>query len=137
MDRTGEGDQADEDEGPVAGQPPASPLAGGGAKASPLQAAHASQKLWAAKKAQLEYEEKVGAVCERHGAVEAGERTGQQLQDLLRDRRRRIAEEAAGLTDPAEIEALLDREDGELCRVLEETMKRLLNVVEGGDVAAA
>lgn len=132
MDRTADGDGGEEG---LQGMP-ASPLSGV-AKSSPLQAAHASEKLWKAKSAQLQYEEKIGAVCDRHGAVEAGQRTGESIRDLLRDRRRRLAEEVAGLSDPADIEIVLEREDMRLCAALEEQMKRLLNVLEAGNVAAA
>lgn len=102
-----------------------------------LHSAHTAEKVWNAARAQLKYETEIGAVCEKRGAVEAGMKTGEQIQELMRERRRRIAEEVAPLTDPAEIEAVLMREDVLFVRNLEETMKRLLQVTEGADVAAA
>ena len=117
------------------GEPaPAAPSIGG---QGALHSAHTAEKLWRAKSAQLAYEEKIGALCEKRGAVDAGIKTGETLLELLRDRRRRLAEEIAPVTDVGTVEAILVREDALFMANLQETMKRLLQVMEGGNVAAA
>lgn len=114
------------------------PAAGNGVGSQgALHSAHTAEKIWAAKERQLKVEEKLGALCDKRGAVEAGMKTGETLQELLRDRRRRLAEELAPVTDVGAIEAILIREDALFMANLQETMKRLLNVVEVNNVAAA
>lgn len=102
-----------------------------------LHSAHTAEKVWAAKERQLRVEEKLGALCDKRGAVEAGVKTGESLLELLRERRRRLAEEITGLSDVGAVEAILIREDNLFIANLQETMKRLLNVSESGNVAAA
>ena len=107
---------------------------------TPLQTAAAVEKTYAARLRQLEYEQKAGVLCERRTATEAGERVGAALQDMLRDRRVRLAETVAGLAKPEDIVKVLEREDLQLLRALDELARNLLQVVTEeteGDVEAA
>lgn len=98
--------------------------------------AHAADKVYAAQLKQLDLAKRLGKVVDLAGVLAAAADIAEALRDGLRTRNRRIAEKAATLNDPNDIEAMLDREDEALLAGLRAVMAKGLAPAEEEHAAA-